>query len=160
MSWNEKQEAFASRLERLSEEKKMYLRKSLGNPLRVGSNAWSSFLSLNPPFYTEEEKQIYYFVACVRSLQGNGEKSSVGSCLKRAIKRGSTFENKFLSLTKCFADKNGNFESKLVSFFGKDILLSINTKELLSDLLHWNHSKKHIQEKWCRSIYEMEEKGE
>lgn len=154
MSLNQKQLEFVERVRNLSPEKRVHLRKAIGTPLKPGSKAWQVFFSLNPPFYNDEEKQVMFFVACVGAL-GNGDKpASVGDMLKLAVNRGGTFEDKLLSLTKDRADANGRFETKLYRFFGKEILERADLCEFLDGLLHWNHPKKYVQEKWCILAYD------
>ena len=156
MALTEKQQSFLRRIDRISSDKKIHLRKSIGMPLQVGTYPWQAFLSLDPPFHSEEERQVYYFVACVKASQKEGDKLSVGECLTKAKRlRGNsdTFENNFLSLIKSPLDRYGNFEKRLLSLFSKEVMLLIDTEDLLYDLLHWNHGKKFVQEKWGRALY-------
>lgn len=155
MSLSKNQTEFLGRLKNLPAEKRMYLRKAIGTTLKPGSKSWQAFLSLDPPFYNEEEKQAMFFVACVGALSDSKSRTSIKDMLKKAIDRGERFEEKFLSLTKDRADKNGNFETKMYRFFGKEILENANLEELLDGILHWNHPKKYVQEKWCLSIYNL-----
>ena len=151
------QKMFLNKIDELTKEQKIHLRKSLGRPLTCGTTAWWIYTSLSAPVQSEEERQIYFFVSCVAALQGDSKGDlDVGSCLRiarHAVGDSESFGNKIVSLARMHPDRYGNFEKRLASLFQKEVLQQVDTEELLYDLLHWGHPERFVQDKWAKAIF-------
>lgn len=153
----ENQKMFLSRIYRMTKEQKTHLRKSLGRPLTCGTPAWKDYVSLAAPVQTEEERQIYFFVAGVAALQGDKRGTlDVGSSLRaarHAVGGAESFDNRVVRLSRIYPDRHGNFERRVAALFQKEVLQRIDVEELLYDLLHWEHPDHFVQNKWAKAIF-------
>ena len=150
---NKKADKYLKCLSEMKDEDRYLFRSEIGRPMMPGTRPWISYLRYAPKKLSLIEDQLYYFVACVKSVNKDGN-VPVREAIRKAVGRGKMLREQFLRLTTSVEDGTGYFYQAVENFFGLDILKEIDAEELFEDLLQWNHPACYIQKKWVGYYYD------
>jgi CRISPR type I-E-associated protein CasB/Cse2 len=152
---NYKSEFFA-KLGKLSMGDMAVLKRSLGKPLSNALSAAGAFFKIMP-FYKAWEEDTYFFIACAYCLfsKSNAPSKSFIKYLCELSRESDGVEKRLISLLDTSKKNSIYFYGKLSRML-RMIYQKGHTpdlKELLDDLLNWEHESRYVQLKWAREFY-------
>ncbi len=145
---------FISRLEKLDSGARARLKRNAGKTLAEAGDALGLFYSLLPHGVPQYQEETYFLVATLYPLAEGGAKGNLGDHLRTAqsAKNSKGLDRRVEILLDADLVQL-HFRLRQAIKFLQSCRVHVNWKQLLEDLLQWDHPERFIQQRWARSYF-------
>ncbi len=149
---------FCKRLEKLEPGDRARLKRSAGRALADARQVMGLFFRLLPRGVPRSHEGAYFVVATLYPLAGGGGTGNLGDSLLqvRSARYAQGLDRRVEHLLDADREQLAFRLRQAVRFLESQrqgTRGAVNWPQLLHDLLHWDHPKRYVQERWARSYY-------
>ena len=148
------QAKFISRLQNLDAGDRAKFKRSAGKTLAEARDVMGLFYSLLPHGVPQYQEEVYFLVATLFPLAGEGGKGDLGAALNQAqnMKNNKGLDRRVEVLLDADLTQL-HFRLRQSIHFLQSCRVNVNWLQLLDDLCHWDHPDRYIQQRWARSYF-------
>lgn len=146
--------SFIDRLEALDAGDRARLKRNAGKTLAEAHDALGLFYMLLPKGVPAYQEETYFLVATLFPLADGGAENDLGASLYRAqsMKNNKGLDRRVENLLD--ADlMQLHFRLRQTIHFLQSCRVHVNWRQLLADLLQWDHPDRYVQQRWARSYF-------
>lgn len=145
---------FIARMQSLDVGDRARLKRCAGKTLSEAKDVLGLFYSLLPHGLPQYQEEVYFLVATLYPLAGEGGKVDLGSSLAQARNASNNkgLDRRMEVLLNADLPQL-HFRLRQAIHFLQSCRVNVNWLQLLDDLLHWDHPDRYIQQRWARSYF-------
>ena len=145
---------FIERLKKLDAGDLARLKRNAGRPLAEARDATALFYRLLPAGVAAAQEETYFLLATLFPLAEGGAQGNLGAALRRT--QSEKTQKGLDRRIDILLDADGEqlpFRLRQTIHFIQSNRVKVNWTGLLTDLLHWNHPDRFVQQNWARAYY-------
>lgn len=145
---------FIARLEALDAGDRARLKRNAGKTLAEGHDVLGLFYRLLPKGIPAYQEEVYFLVATLFPLADGGAENDLGVSLYRAqsVKNNKGLDRRVENLLDADLAQL-HFRLRQTIHFLQSCRVHVNWRQLLVDLLQWDHPNRYVQQRWARSYF-------
>jgi CRISPR system Cascade subunit CasB len=154
----EKTHPFIEHLESLRDNRGALaaLRRGLGQPPGTVASMYPYVVPRLPADIRPQKEAVYYLVAALFAYHpGTGGTGNMGdhfACARDPKGEDTAIERRFTALLAAHSEDMDTYLRQAIGFL-KSKEVPINWHRLFSDLLHWGHPDRYVQQQWARAFW-------
>jgi CRISPR type I-E-associated protein CasB/Cse2 len=147
-------EEFVKHLEELDVGARARLRRNAGMKLEESRNVLGLFYRLLSPIVPERNQWAYFLVATLYPIAESGHSDNFGATLRMAQNENNSAGLDRRVETLLDSDQEQLiFRLRQAVQFAKSNRVPVNWRQLLLDLLQWEHPTRYVQRKWAEAYF-------
>lgn len=145
---------FVRRLEGLDVGAKARLRRNAGLKLEESRDVFGIFYRLLPPGVPERNQWAYFLVATLYPIAESGHNGNFGATLRKAQSENNSagLDRRVETLLDSDSEQLA-FRLRQAVRFAKSNRVPVNWRQLLLDLLQWEHPSRYVQRRWAEAYF-------
>jgi len=145
---------FLLKLDLLDAADRARLKRNAGRNMAEARGVNLLVFRLLPPGLSPAQEEMYFLVATLYPLADSGSNGNLGSSLRQAQKNSN--KKGLDRRIEALLDSDPvqlHFRLRQTIHYLQSNRVPVNWASLLTDLLHWTHPDRYVQQNWARAYY-------